>query len=83
MADYENMTVEQLEKENQKLMAKRREIVSEQRILNAVRDRKIIEAKAKATIEGMTDSEKAALTQVLSGAGGIGSEEKVGTPGAE
>ena len=82
MADYENMTVEQLEAENQKLMAKRREIVSEQRILNAVRDRKIIEAKAKATIEGMTDSEKAALSQVLSGVGGIGSGEKVGTPGA-
>lgn len=81
--DYKNMTVEQLEKENQKLMQKRVDVKAEQLKLNEVLSIKVDEKKVRAKVESMTDKEKKIAVQILGEAGGIKSEEKVGMPGAK
>ena len=78
---YENMSVEQLEKENQKLMQKRVDIKTEQLKIVAILEKKVDEKKVKEKIDSMTDKEKKIAVQVLGEAGGIKSEEKVGEPG--
>jgi len=81
MPDYNQMTIEELEKANQELMEQRQKIKDEQRLIAAVLDRKQAEARAKAKVARMSDPEKAALAQVLK-AGSIESAEAVGSPGA-
>lgn len=80
MADYAKMSVEQLEREIEKLMAKRAEIKAEMQAVNAVLDEKRAKEAAQAQVEAMSDAEKAALAQAL-GAEGIPSAEAVGEPG--
>ncbi len=68
MPDYESMTIEELTKENQRFMAEKAAIREEQKKLIAVRDRKEYEKKGL---------EPPVNEQVISGAGGIESKEKV------
>ena len=83
MPDYESMTPEQLESENKKLMAKKAEIREEQLEINRILTEKQVEIQVKAKVKAMSDPEKEAMRQTLSGAGAIKSEEKVESPGAE
>lgn len=81
--NYETMTVPQLEKEKLELDKKRAEIKAEQQKICAVLEKKVDEKKVKKKIDSMTDKEKTIATQILSGAGDIVSEEKVGMPGTK
>jgi hypothetical protein len=83
MLDYESMTPEQLEKENKRLMAKKAEIRVEQLKINRILTERQVEIEAKAKVESMTDKQREAMKQELSNVGGIKSEEKVESPGAE
>ena len=83
MPNYEEMTPEQLERENKKLMAKKAEIREEQLEINRILTEKQVEIQTKAKVEAMSDPEKEAMRQTLSSAGGIKSEEKVESPGTE
>lgn len=78
MADYDAMSVEELEQANQELMAQKEGIREEQRHLHAVLDRKNQEEAAKSRVEGMSPSEREALQTVLTNVGGIDSGEDVG-----
>lgn len=78
MAEYDEMSVEELEQANQELMARKEEIREEQRHLHAVLDRKNQEAAAQARVEGMTETEREALQTVLTNVGGIDTGEEVG-----
>lgn len=80
---YEKMTIPQLVEENRKFMAEKAEIKTKQMKLVAVMEGKIAVATAKKKVEDMSPAEKKIATQILVGAGGIKSEEKVGTPGAK
>jgi len=83
MPNYEEMSLEQLDKKFLEMREKRVEIKVEMVKLNAVREKRVGEKKVKEKIDGMTDKEKAIATQILSGAGAIASEEEVGTPGTK
>jgi len=80
--NYEEMTIEQLDKEKQELDKKRAGIKAEQLKICAVLEKRVDEKKVKEKIDGMTDKEKTIATQILS-AKAIVSEEEVGTPGTE
>jgi len=82
MPNYEEMSLEQLDKKHLELREKRFEIKAEQVELNAVREKRVDEKKVKEKIDGMTDKEKAIAAQVL-GAKAIVSEEAVGEPGTK
>jgi len=82
MENYEDMSIEQLEKENNKLSARRLEIKSEQMKIVAVLERKRSEKEAAAKVARMTDKEKQAMARVIQ-AEGIESTEAVGEPGAK
>jgi len=77
------MTIKQLEEENKKLMAAKAKINATQMTLVGVMEAKLAVEAAKAKVEGMSGAEKAAVTQLLTGAGAIKSEEKVGVPGTK
>lgn len=81
--NYETMTIPQLEKEKQELDKKRASIKAEQLKICVVLEKRVDEKKVKEKIDSMTDKEKGIATQILSGAGAIASEEKVGTPGTK
>lgn len=83
MPDYENMTPKELEKENKKLMAEKAAIRVEQLEINRILTERQVEIEAKAKVESMTDKQREAMKQELSNVGGIKSEEKVESPGAE
>jgi len=82
MPNYEEMSLEQLDKKHLELRKKKFEIKAEQVKLNAVREKMVDEKKVKEKIDSMTDKEKAIAAQVL-GAKAIVSEEAVGTPGTK
>ncbi len=79
--DYESMSVEALDAENQRLQGQREGIREELRRLVAVRDRKAVLEAAERQVAAMGDPQKAALAQVIQ-AQGIASGEAVGEPGA-
>lgn len=83
MSNYEEMSLEQLDKKHLELRQKRVEIKEEQVKVNAIREKRVDEKKVKEKIDSMTDKEKKIATQILSGAGAIVSEEEVGTPGTK
>lgn len=80
---YETMTIAQLSEENQKLTVARAKIKATQMTLVAVMEAKIAAETAKKKVEDMSPAEKKVAIQILAGAGGIKSEEKVGIPGAK
>lgn len=77
--NYEDMSLEQLEKENQKLMAQKDAIRENQKVITALMDEKSSMAEAQRKVATMSNAEKAALVQVLQPQG-IASEETFGTP---
>lgn len=83
MLNYESMTPEQLLQENQKLMAEKAVIREKQLAINRIFTEKQVDIQTKAKVEAMSDPEREAMRQTLSGAGGIKSEEKVESPGTE
>lgn len=83
MQDYEDMTPKQLEKENKRLMAEKAVIREKQLRVNKILTERQVEIEVKAQVESMSDEKKEAMRQTLSSAGGIKSEEKVESPGAE
>lgn len=83
MPNYEEMSLEQLDKKHLELREKRFEIKAEQVKLNAVREKLVDEKNVREKIEAMSDKEKKIATQILSNAGAIVSEEKVGAPGVK
>ena len=83
MPDYESMTNDQLEAENQRLWETRVEAKKEQLKIKKILDERYAKEEVRKKVEGMSDAEKAELKQVLSNVGGIKSEAEVGEPGAE
>ncbi|KKM90001.1 hypothetical protein LCGC14_1243070 [marine sediment metagenome] len=79
--DYESMSVEALDAENQRLQGQRDTVREELRRLVAVRDRKAVLEAAERQVAAMGEPEVAALAQVIQ-AQGIESGEAVGEPGA-
>ena len=75
--NYATMTVDQLEAELQRLTAERAKLRSEALQVQAVLDQKYAAMRAAILLESMSDAEKAALAQAISGAGGIASQESV------
>lgn len=75
--NYETMTVDQLEAELQRLTAERAKLRGEALKVQAVLDQKYAAMRAAILLESMSDAEKAALAQAVSGAGGIASGEQV------
>lgn len=76
--DYAQMSDEQLDVANN-LLEKDKDVIREEQ--RKIRDARSLKAAIK-KVEAMTDSEKAVLKQVISGAGGIEGKAEVGTPGA-
>lgn len=74
--NYAEMTIEQLEQENQILMAKRAEILATQRQIAMILSQKVAEQKAQKTFDSMSNVEKQALKQTVM-ASGIESQEQV------
>lgn len=80
-SNYENMTIDQLEEANRKLMAEKQALRSEQLRLHAVLDRKIARRRAEDIAATLGDDEKRELAQVI-GPQGVETDEGVGTPTA-
>ncbi len=76
--NYENMTIEELEARNRELNAQRDAIREEQLKIKAVLDRKIALRSAQQKLASLSETERAALSLVISKAGGIESREQVG-----
>lgn len=81
MANYEKMSVEQLEAVLTELEGQHVQIKAEKRAAGGVLGRKMIEAEAARKVAAMSDAERQALAQAI-GAQAIASEEGVGVPGA-
>jgi hypothetical protein len=78
--NYKDMSIEQLEAENIKLMAEKEAVRQKQVELNAVMSSKIAESDARKKFDAMSDAERQALNRIISNAGNIASGEAVGTP---
>jgi predicted RecB family endonuclease len=78
--NYKDMTIEQLEAENIKLMAEKEAVRQKQVELNAVMSSKIAEIEARKKFDAMPDAERQALNRIISNAGNIASGEVIGTP---
>ena len=85
MAEYANWSLgriesalEEAQQEHEASVAKMKARISD---LQAARDRKLAEIEAEKLVAGMTDVQKAALTQSIQ-ASGVESKSQVGTPGA-
>lgn len=75
--NYENMTIEQLEAEMQRITEERARLRAEALKVQAVLDRQYAAMRAAILLESMSDADKAALAQAVTGAGGIASQESV------
>ena len=75
--NYETMTVDQLEAKLQSITEERAKLRTEALQVQAVLDQKYAAMRAAILLESMSDAEKAALAQAISGAGGIASQESV------
>ena len=74
---YEHMTIEQLLAESQRITEARASLRESQLFVQAALDRKQAAQRAADLVAGMSDTDKAALTQAINGAGGIASGEQV------
>ena len=79
--NYESMSIEELEVEQQLLDQERKGLKAEMMKIVAILDRRQVEAEAQRKYEGMSAAEKAALHQMIA-ANGVESGEDVGKPGA-
>lgn len=77
MNNYDNMTIEQLLAESQRITEQRAALRNEQLLVQALLDKKQAAQRAADLVATMSDADKAALAQVINGAGGIASEESV------
>lgn len=77
MNNYDNMTIGQLLTELQCITEQRAALRDEQLQVHATLDRKQAAQRAADLVAGMSDTDKAALTQAINGAGGIASGEQV------
>lgn len=68
MANYDEMTLEQLETENTRLGNQRDTIRAEQKVIAQVMDRKRAEALTRARVASMGPAEREAMAQALAGA---------------
>ena len=75
--DFEDQSIDALERHNELLMAQRAVLVAEQRELAVILDRKRAEREALRQVKAMDDGQKAALVQALS-VDGITSSETFG-----
>lgn len=75
--NYETMTVDQLEAEMKRLTEERARLRAEALKVQAVLDRQYAAMRAAILLESMSDADKAALAQAVTGAGGIASQESV------
>ena len=75
--NYDTMTVDQLEAEMQRLTEERAKLREQALKVQASLDQKYAAMRAAILLESMSDAEKAALAQAVSGAGGIASQENV------
>ena len=75
--NYETMTVDQLEAEMQRLTEERAKLRAEALKVQAALDKKLAAQRAAGLVATMSDADKAALAQAVSGAGGIASQEQV------
>lgn len=73
---YEQMTADQLQSELDKINANRDALAAQARTVAGLLSKKLAEEAAKAKLEGMTETERAALAQVIQ-AQGIESAERV------
>lgn len=62
---YENMSLEDLQNELNNLMVQSTELSKNKRLVNSFIDRKLSEQRIKVLVENMSDSDKAALHQVI------------------
>lgn len=81
MAEYGDMTVEELEAEQTRLHAEARAVQARRGEVAAVLDKRRTAEAAQRRVEGLSDPERAALAQAL-GVPGIQAGSQVGTPGA-
>ena len=77
MNNYDNMTIEQLTAELQRITEQRAALRQEQRQVHAALDRKQAAQHAADLVATMSDADKAALAQAIAGAGAIASGEQV------
>lgn len=63
--DYESMSIEELEAENTRLSNERARIQAEQRTINDVLSRKFALRDAQIKLNGMSEAERAAFTQLV------------------
>lgn len=77
MNNYDNMTIEQLLAESQRITEQRAALRNEQLLVQALLDKKQAAQRAADLVATMSDADKAALAQAIAGAGGIVSEESV------
>lgn len=74
---YDSMTLAQLEARMQQLTEERAALREEALQLQAALDKKQATQRAADLVATMSDADKAALAQAISGAGGIASQESV------
>lgn len=77
MREYKDMTIEELEAENQRLMAEKEAIRQKQLELNRVLSEKMSLAELEHLVAPLDNTQRAALAQVLQPKG-IPSQEKFG-----
>ena len=81
MKTYDEMTFSELEALNQEFMAQRDKIHEEKRKISEAMNKKALGEQVRRKYSAMSDDEKKELSQIISSAGNIKSDEKVGTPG--
>lgn len=78
MPNYENMTYEELESARQELMQKTFEMAQEQGKIATIINARNAKYAAEQKFANMGEDEKKEMTQLIMGAGGIKSKEKIG-----
>lgn len=76
--NYSALSVEELEQKIRELTIERQRVVALARELTALRDAKVRETELREKFNLSSEAEREALRQIISGAGGIASGEKVG-----
>jgi len=74
---YADMTYQELDTENRRLMAEKAAIREQQREVVALMDKKQAQEDARRKFDNMSDPEKTAFLQIVTNAGGIESAESV------
>ena len=75
--DYVDLTDEELEAENQRLMSERTRVGDEQDLIAAVRDSRASARKVAAFVDGLSDAERSVIVDAVAAQVGAGAT----TPG--